>query len=92
MTGTYNTTGTKTQTYNYTSATLTGVDATTGAFNSAGQTAALHTISLAYTDANGCAGSTSTQITIHARPVADISANITDICDYASPIFFDYRN
>ncbi len=86
MTGTYNTTGTKTQTYNYTSATLTGVNATTGAFNSTGQTAATHTISLAYTDANGCAGSASTQVTIHARPVADISANATALCDYASPI------
>ena len=86
MTGTYKTTGAFTQTYNYTSTTLTDVNTTTGSFNSAGQSAAVHTISLEYTDANGCKGNASAQVTINARPVADITENTAALCDYASPI------
>lgn len=85
MGGTYSTTGSKTPTYNYTSETLTDVDATTGSFSSVGQRSGQHTIKLQYTDANGCKGFDSKDITVYARPVVDFDLPAA-ICDYASAI------
>lgn len=85
MTGTYSATGAQTPTYNYTSTTLSSVDAATGTFTSVGQSSGVHTIGLQYTDANGCKGSASTEVTIFARPVVDFDLP-TAICDYAQAL------
>ena len=85
MGGTYSTTGTETPTYNYTSTSLNGIDATTGSFSSEGQKEGLHTIQLQYTDANGCNGSASAQVTVYARPIVEFDLP-SAICDYASAV------
>ncbi|MCQ2958600.1 MAG: gliding motility-associated C-terminal domain-containing protein [Bacteroidales bacterium] len=86
MSGTYNTTGGKTQVFNYESATLNDVDATSGSFTSVGQTAGEHVVSLSYSDANGCSGTAETKVTVNARPVSDITMNPSEICDYDNAV------
>lgn len=85
MSGTYASTGAKTPMFNYTSTTLSGVDAATGKFSSVGQKAGTHTINLAYADANGCSATASTTIKIDAKPIIDFDLQDA-ICDYASAI------
>lgn len=83
---TMETTGTATTgTFNYTSATLTSLNAD-GSFAPTSQTTGLHTISLEYTDVNSCKATASASVTVNARPTADVSLNPTAICDYASNI------
>lgn len=83
---TMGTTGTVTTgSFNYTSGTLTGLNAD-GSFAPASQTTGLHTILLEYTDGNSCKATASASVTVNARPTADVSLNPTAICDYASNI------
>lgn len=80
---TMKTTGTTTDgTFVYSSATLTGLQSASGSFNPSSETAMTHTIQLTYTDENSCEAQASTSVTIHARPVADVSMNQTEYCDY----------
>ena len=57
------------------------VDVSTGAFDPTANAANDYTITLNYTDANGCKGSASADLTVHALPVVEItSANPTELC------------
>ncbi len=84
---TMRTTGTVTTgTFVYSSPTLTGIQATSGSFLPENEIAGKHSIKLQYTDGNNCSDEIETEVEIHARPVSDITANPTEICDYAQPI------
>ena len=84
---TMRTTGTAaTGTFAYSSTTLTTLDATNGSFDPKNENAETHTITLLYTDEHSCQDTKQTTVKINARPVADVSMNRTDICDYAPSI------
>ena len=84
---TMRTTGTATTgTFAYSSTTLTTLDATNGSFDPKNENTETHTITLLYTDEHSCQDTKQTTVKINARPVADVSMNRTDICDYAPSI------
>ena len=83
---TVSTTGTQTTgTFSYSVNNSGTVDASTGAFNPTANSAGNYTITLNYADANGCKGTASADLTVHALPTVKIDdSNPSEIC-YNAP-------
>lgn len=60
------------------------IDASTGTFDPAGQNPGKYTVTLTYTDANGCINTTTNEFVVHALPTVEINAITKDEICYNS--------